>query len=192
MDTVAAAKAYPAGTSVALSGQVVTAAFDGRFYIEEPDRSSGIKVVSGVAGEVDDVVDVTGVVGISDGERQINAGSVVTLGIAAEPPSPLGIRGDHLGGGPLNWYTPGITGACGVNNIGLLATTWGRVTSTGYRHFYIESRPAIAVKVVSDSLIMPEIGEFVVVTGISSCEVLSGATGRAILPREQEDIGVLE
>ena len=192
VDTVAAAKAYPAGTLVALSEKVVTAAFDGHFYVEEPDRSSGIKVVSELVVEVDDEVDVTGVLGISDGERQINAGNVVALGIAAEPPSPIGIRGDQLGGGALNWYTPGITGACGVNNIGLLMTTWGRVTSTGYKHFYIESRPAITVKVVSDSLIQPEIGEFVVVTGISSCEVLSGATGRAILPREQSDIQVVE
>ena len=192
VDTVAAAKSYPAGTLVALSGKVVTGTFPDCFYIEELDRSSGIKVVSGVIVEVDDIVDVTGVVGISDGERQINAGNVAVLGIAADPPSPIGIRGDQLGGAALNWYTPGITGAFGVNNIGLLATTWGRVTSVGSKYFYIESRPAVTIKVVSGSLTKPEVGDFVVITGISSCEVLSGATGRAILPRAQSDIEVLE
>ena len=189
---VATAKSYPAGTIVSLDAKAVTAAFDGFFYIQELDRSSGIKVASGIPVDVDDVVDVTGSVGISDGERQINASNVATLGYAPVPPRAIGIRGDALGGAGLIRYTPGITGAYGTHNIGLLATTWGAVVSTGYKHFYIQSGPATTIRVISGTLINPEVGDFVVVTGISSCEVLAGATGRAIRPRYQDDIQILE
>jgi len=189
--TIAEAKAAATGTAVALGGKTVTGAFAGYFYIEEADRSSGIRVVSSRSVSVNDVVDVVGTLSIADGERLINAGSLALVGVASDAILPLGIRGDQLGGGPANAYTPGITGAVGVNNIGILATTWGSVIATGSNYFTLQVTPAVAVKVKSGGLIKPIVGDMVKVTGIVTCEVTSGATCRAILPRTQADIAEL-
>ena len=192
IETVGAAKHLPPGTLVALRGKVVTGVFSGFFYMQEPDRSSGIKVVSTVPVNVGDIVDVVGVVSVSDGERQISAGILSAMGVSGEQPKPLGIRGDALGGGRLNGYTPGITGGIGANNIGLLVTTWGKVTTSGSDYFYIESKPGCSIKVKSRALLKPMSGKLVAVTGISTCEVTSGSIGRAIMPRTQSDIIVLK
>ncbi|MCL5105263.1 MAG: hypothetical protein M1133_14290 [Armatimonadetes bacterium] len=191
LDKISAAKGLSTGAMVSLSGKVVMAAFTDYFYIEEPDRTSGIRVIGGIRPNVNDLVDVIGTVSIADGERQINAGQAVTMGTASDPPRPLAIRGDWLGGAGLNSYTPGITGGCGLNNVGLLVTTWGKVVSTGTGYFYIECKPGVTVRVKSGSLTIPAVDKVVSITGISSCELLSGNIARAIIPRTQSDIRIL-
>ncbi|MHB9037765.1 MAG: single stranded DNA-binding domain-containing protein, partial [Armatimonadota bacterium] len=161
-------------------------------YIEDLDRASGIRVVSSMAVTRDALIDVVGSVSISDGERQINCNEAIAMGVASDPPGPLGMRGDFLGGSALNAQTPGITGAYGPNNIGLLVKTWGKVVSASSSYFYIESRPGTNVKVISGSLTQPIVGKIVSITGISSCELVSGAVARAILPRDQADIVILK
>jgi len=187
---IKAAKSLPTGSLIVLRGKIVTAVFAGYFYIEEADRSSAIKVVSNALVHVGDVVDVTGVIGTSDGERQLTTGSVTAMGVASDPLRPFGMRGDVLGGAALGG-APGITGAVGTNNIGLLVKTWGKVTSVTSDYFYIEAKPGTTVKVKSGALTEPALNKFVAVTGISSCEVSSGAVCRAIVPRQQTDIQVL-
>ncbi|MCE5323730.1 hypothetical protein LLG46_10510 [bacterium] len=190
VDTIAEAKSLSAGTTVSLADKAVTGAFSGYFYIEDLDRVSGIRVISDAAITRDSLVNVIGPISISDGERQIICTELYNLGTTDDPPAPLGIRGDYLGGAALNAQTPGITGAYGANNIGLLATTWGEVTSTSSTYFYIESRSGTTIRVTSGSLSEPAVGDYVSVTGIVSCELISGAVCRAILPREQDDIVV--
>ncbi|MCX6344206.1 MAG: hypothetical protein NT018_03935 [Armatimonadetes bacterium] len=190
--SIAAAKELAAGSLIVLSDKVVSAVFPGYFYMQELNRASGIKVVSSAGTAVGNLEDVIGTVSIVDGERQINAGEAIAMGTAGYALKPLGIRGDWLGGGALNAQTPGITGARGVNNIGLLVKTWGKVISQGSGYFYIESKPTIAIRVKSGSLTQPAIGAIVTVTGISTCELVSGALYRAILPRVQGDIKVLK
>ncbi len=190
VSTITDAKSMPSGSLIVLRGKVVTAALSGFFYAEEPDRSNGIKVVSGGTVHVGDIVDVTGAIGTYDGERQIITGSVVGMGMASEPLGPFGIRGDALGGAAKG-STPGITGARGANNIGLLVRTWGKVTSTASGYFYIESKPGTSIRVNSGSLVQPAVNKMVVITGISTCEVTSGAICRVIMPRQQTDIQVL-
>jgi len=191
VDTIAEAKELPAGTIVSVTGKVVTASFSGYFYMEDLDRLSGIKVVSSTSVAKDTLVDVVGPITIADGERQINCTGLYSMGVADEPPAPLGIRGDFLGGAALNAQTPGITGASGPNNIGLLATTWGTVLSVGTNYFYIQSKAGTNIRVKSGSLTQPALGKLVVITGVVSCEVISGATSRAIIPRYQSDIVVV-
>jgi len=139
-----------------------------------------------------DMVDVVGAMSISDGERQVDASIVSVTGSAPNQPAPFGMRGEAVGGARFNASTPGVSGAFGANNIGLLVKTWGNVVSTGADYFYIEAKPAIQIKIKSGSLTQPAVGKFVVITGISTCEVLSGSLGRAILPRTQSDIVVLK
>jgi len=190
--TVAAVKQLASGTIVALSGKVVTAAFNTFYYVQESNRSSGIKVISNAGPAVGHLVDIVGTVSIVDGERQINAGQSTAMGVAGDDAlKPLGIRGDWLGGGPLNAQTPGITGARGLNNIGLLVATWGNVVSTGSNYFYIQCTDAITVKVKSGSLTQPPVGKMVRIMGISTCDVVAGGVCRAIMPRQQSDIRVM-
>jgi hypothetical protein len=59
---------------------------------------------------------------------------------AGEAPAPLYVSNRDLGGGALNPYTPGVAGGTGVNNIGLLIRTYGKVTyvDTANQFFYID------------------------------------------------------
>ena len=191
MQSIRDAKQKPTGSLLLLRSRVVTAVFQGYFYIEELDRSNGIKVVSSVTVHVGDIVDVSGVVGTCDAERQITTGSVTAMGVAGSPTMPFGMRGDMLGGVGVGSVT-GITGASGANNIGLLVKTWGSVSSSGSGYFFIMPKPGTYVKVKSGTLSVPAVGSFVAVTGISTCEVSYGSVNRAIMPRDQSDIQVID
>lgn len=65
------AKAFADGATMSLKGVVVTAAFNGYFYVEDTDRRSGIRVISTTPVHEGDVVDVTGTLATVDGERRI-------------------------------------------------------------------------------------------------------------------------
>ena len=65
--TIADCKSYADGTLVKLSGKVASSAsgdFEGHFYVQEPDRSSGIRVISQASGiKVGDNVSMVGRLG---------------------------------------------------------------------------------------------------------------------------------
>lgn len=194
VNSISEAKQLATGSLVAISGKVVSGSFTGFFYIQEPNRSSGIKVLSSVIPTSGSSVDVVGSISVVDGERQLNASSVSSsyTDFSSSPLKPLGIRGDLLGGASAGNQVPGITGGRGLNNIGLLSTTWGKVTSIVSDGFYIEPRQAVSVKVFSGSLTKPSVNRYVIITGISTVELSSGAIRRAILPRTQTDINVIQ
>ena len=64
------------------------------------------------------------------------AASVVT----AEQIKPVYMNNSAIGGGDLNQYTKGVAGGTGVNNIGLLIRTFGKVTyvNSTSQFFYID------------------------------------------------------
>lgn len=201
--TIFAAKGYTDGTRVLLSAKIATAGTDqipGVFYIEEANRTSGIRVVSADPVREGNVVDVTGAITTVDGEREIAATSVR---IAAQPgtvPTPVGTGVAHLGGTALNAYTPGVRNGRGPNNIGLLVTCWGKVTTTGSGFFYIKDgvlapksgqQPAapIEAKVICCAGVAPPAaGTFVSVTGISSCEPSGTDSVRRVIMRKASDL----
>ena len=67
---------------------------------------------------------------------------VAVLGCSAMATTiaPIAMSNRSLGGTALNDYTPGVVGALGPNNIGLLVKTWGKVTwvDTANQCFYID------------------------------------------------------
>ena len=67
---ISQARWLPDNTDIRLSDKRVTAAYNDSFYIQEMDRSAGIRV-TGIACE-EDMVDVQGVLDTVDGERVIN------------------------------------------------------------------------------------------------------------------------
>ncbi len=140
---IAEAKMLPDGTWVRLTGKVASrdASFY-FFYIQEPDRSSGI-LVSSLSGslpaidlEKGKLVNVTGVMGrLSGGQRRVLEPVVEITGTAA-PPRPLLLRNNEVVGtdfflvpGPGGSGQAGAPGRRGLNNVGLYVRTTGRVVS---------------------------------------------------------------
>ena len=203
---VSAAKLLQDGTFASISGKIATTSetdFSGFFYIEEADRSSGIRVavpagpIAGLARG--STVNVIGTMGTtSAGERQLTGPIVIIVG-SATPLLPLGMNNVTLGGGklgvpPLGQY--GVTGGFGVNNVGLLVQTWGRVVETGVGYVVIYdgsvdgSGTAIPVRVSTTGLAVPPgMDEYVTVIGISSLYMPGAERLRLVLPRGDLDIG---
>jgi len=93
LTSVVQAKALPDDRTVDLAGPVVTRTFESCFYIEDRDRTAGIRVdcepdqlpLQGTAPTVSGVISTVG------GERVISQ-AVVTPGCAAGIPGPLGLN----------------------------------------------------------------------------------------------------
>ena len=86
----------------------------------------------------------------------------------------------------------GITGGFGLNNIGLLVTTWGEVSSVGADSFIIDDGSGVDVRcVVPAGVTLPGVDNYVAVTGASSCEKVGDDLYRLLRVREQDDIVVL-
>jgi hypothetical protein len=192
-------KAAGDGGAVTLTGKVVSADrtdFGTFMYIQEPDRSSGIRVTLGslqTDASRGDFVTVTGTVATLNGERTITNPSVIVTGSAAVP-RPLAVNNRAVGGSALNPHTPGITEGLGLNNIGLLVRVFGRVTEAGTDWFYIDDGTGrlhaghVGIKVAAPTLGKPAVGQYAVVTGISSAEVDGSAAVSVVRPRAQDDL----
>lgn len=124
----------------------------------------------------------------------------------AEAPAPLALNNAAVGGGPLNQYTPGVENGVGVNNIGLLIKTWGKVTfvDTVNKCFYIndgsnrnDGSGHVGLRVDYDNLAPgntitpPAENTYVMVTGISSTIIINGKIQPNLRPRRQSDIQVV-
>lgn len=205
--TAGKCKTSDLGATVTLTGKCVTSATWGSCYVEEMDRSSGILVYSPVTLKEGDIVDVSGVLSADSYEPRINADYVSVVG-SAPVPAPLAMGTRAVGGGRLGqqpavqeWLTQPGTGvrtlcdAIGPNNVGLLVTTWGKITRDDNWPFYISDGSIFddgnpAVPGVRVNYTCPgKIGDYVRVTGISTCQYSNdGHLYRMICPRRSEDI----
>ncbi len=176
------AKRAPDEAFAHLTGPICTAVFGNVLYVETPSRTCGIRVeTTGHNISVGQRVTVLGTVQTNlDGERYIAASSVQPItSVPVEELAPLGLRNDSLGGSALH-LQQGVDGGFGLNNIGLLIRTWGRVTQVGEGYIYIDdgshlkdgtltgSEENVGVRVICDPSGYA-IGDYVAVTGISSC-----------------------
>ncbi len=171
------------GSQVRLEGKVVTAGNEilpGLFYVEEENRASGIQVVTTTPVWTNDIVYVSGTMRTNDdGERYILAGEVGTTNCPGTAPSPLGMRCNDVGGGALG---------LGTNNVGLLIKVWGKVTATGEGCFYVSDgsnlNDGLSGLKVLGAVPVPEgtdpVGQYVAVTGISSCYKIGAHTYRLL------------
>ena len=185
IDTVGIARLLSDGTAVTLSDVPVTGTFDGEFYVEEPDRSAGMLVLgSGV--ETGDVVDVSGKLTTIRGSRALRDPVV--------KPSGETLFLDPLALGTRDVYNPAAPK--GLNNIGLLVTIWGRVTSVETDSFYVDDGFArkdgsgsIGLRVDASQLSSaPSTGQYVVVTGVLGTDDAGGAVLAVLRPRDQADV----
>lgn len=206
--TAGEVRLQPDGAIVDLSGKVVSASFpsSGCFYLQEPDRSSGLRVLTGAAASVSpgDIVSVSGVMGTRvlsgrPSERQLTAQSLAITGRGA-PPVPLTMRGIALGGEGVDPYVPGVLGGLGLNNIGLLVRMAGRVTAVSGAVFYVDdgsggvdpsgNRGVLVLAPVSPAPVAP--GALVAVSGIVEGSVPAGqvTNRRLIRLRTADDIAL--
>jgi len=132
---------------------------------------------------------------------------VLAGSVMAEEPAPLALTNRDVGGGRLNDYTPGVEGGVGMNNIGLLIRTWGKVTFVDEvnKFFYIndganrqDGSSYVGLRVSYDNLAPgntitpPALNSYVAVTCISSTWLNgSGQIQPNLRPRRQSDITVI-
>ncbi|MDO8586484.1 MAG: DUF5060 domain-containing protein [Armatimonadota bacterium] len=207
-------KAGPNGASVNSTGATVSAAWPDFFYLEADPRTCGIRVEKAGHGlSVGMRADVTGVIRTNlDGERYIDAAAASQ----SPPPdstgsvNPLMMSGKLLGGGDSGYVAAtgagqrGVEGGKGINNIGILVRVCGRVAQIDPNgdYFYVDDGSGISDGTTTE--VMPgvteanrgvrvshsgfgvEKGDYVVITGVSSCFSRSGSLKRLILPRQGE------
>lgn len=205
------AKQRPDGTYVDLDGKIVTAVFpnDNCIYVQEPDRSSGIRVAySGSGVAVGDTVDVTGNVstrrpdGYTASERYVTSAVVKVASLAAGwQPRPLSMMCRSVGGAAVAPHLPGVQNGIGLNNIGLLAQIIGRVTYITETFIWVDDGanipdiwpgPGVTVACPSTVTGIVQVGDMAVVSGIIRGSVPVGwATNRRFIqPRQWSDITI--
>lgn len=186
---------------LSLRGKMVTCAQNGAFWLQEHDRTAGIKVVSPAPVSAGNTVSVAGVLGMSGVHRAL-LGDVVESSGGAALAAPVGMPIRGLGGGPASAMTPGVSGGSSLYNIGLLVRCWGVVTHVDVsdpagRFFYLDDGSGIpggagrrGVLVRCGSVAPPASG-MVAVTGVVSSELVDGAVVPVILTRGAGDIETL-
>ncbi len=108
--------------------KVVTCAGGDFFYLEDEDRTGGIRVVpTGAVPSVDSLVSVSGVLDIVNGEAVITQASVTAGGTGSV--KPLGMNVRSLGG-VAGAAQPATEPAYGLNTVGLLVRFAGKVVAT--------------------------------------------------------------
>ncbi|MCX8053227.1 MAG: hypothetical protein N3B12_05415, partial [Armatimonadetes bacterium] len=173
---------------------------DGCIYIEEPDRTGGVRVVTNEDVGVGDVVDVYGTVDTltisgQPAERQIR-GTVNLVPVPRAPVKPVGMTCKAVGGGPTP-YSRGVVGGAGLNNIGLLVKIVGRVTDKISNYLWVDDGSGIQdtsdrIGVMVKCLFTPTVSknDFVSCVGVVQGSVPAGWTAnrRFICARFPEDI----
>lgn len=175
------------GASASLNGVVVSRVFGNTFYVQNPDRSSGIRVVASqpFAYGRGAVVSVNGIVKTTAaGERIIELVSSSLLD--DDSVEPLKMAGKNLGGADFFYDAEagtgqkGVPGGSGLNNVGLLVGAWGRVTHAGSGFFYLDDGSGLAdgsghagVRVILHSGSTPLAGDYVNLSGVSILDASS-------------------
>jgi len=190
--SVAEIKSLPNGTTVQISGVLATSSryeLENLLYAQEADRSCGIQlrfsadvppVVRGM------VLDLQGELTTISGERAIIDPALVCIGNGTAP-KPISMSNRSVGGGTMG-LQQGVLGSSGLNNIGLLVQTWGRVVSSESPIFKIDDGFGRGIRCYAPGISLPAVGTYVLITGISSCEQDSQGLNSLLRVRNINDI----
>ncbi len=194
---IADAKLAADGQGVSLYRKAVTYTSRDFLYIEEDGRSSGIRVeMPGHRLSAGMRVDVVGTMATNDHqERMIIATSAVHDGDFTV--KPLWLRGSDLGGGDWNVRgssgQKGVTGAAGLNNIGILTKVQGAYEQIDATTFLLDDGSGRKTKcsVPAGYLLFPD-WQYVSATGVVTMErqgdgiysplLVTGKTGVLLAP----------
>ena len=193
---------------------VVTAVFSDCCYVQDFDGGAGIKVRNLPRATQDVGFILSGVIR-TDGQRERviwwNGATACGPIIGGDPQVPLYLPNLFIGG-PNLFYDArtgrgqkGAYGSIGFNNVGLLVTTSGFVSTvnTRYRYFYVDDGggrwdgsgyPGVRVSYADIDWTGPDapvvVGDLVDVAGISTLYPISGRAGSLIRTRHLDDIVV--
>ncbi len=196
------AKLLADGESVEILGAAASSAsgeLGPRIYVQDPDRTSGIQLYfTGAVPAVTRgmILDIQGTLTTVDGERAVLDPTVQEIGFPVVI-APLGLTNRALGGGDLGYPVwpagqHGVTGASGLNNIGLLVRTWGAFRYVDTSTFTLDDGSGMSVKcVVPAGVTLNPAWRYVCVTGISSCEFSGADLVRLLRVRGEGDVVVL-
>lgn len=150
--SVGSAKAASVGSPVKVTGKVVTASYNGYFYIEEEDRSSGIRV-QGLAYR-GYVVNVNGTLGTINGEKAL-INTTITIPGESDIPNRMATLNRSLD--------------LGLSAVGLYMKLFGRVDATdiGAGWFTMTDGSGKSIKVYGAAAL----GDYVVVRGAVGAEM---------------------
>ncbi len=171
VSSAAAVKSLPNETPVALVGSIVTRSFDNFFYMEDPDRTAGIRVnCIGTVPAEGSVPMVRGILRQLDGETVIDQASTGS-GYAASIPHPYGITTKST--------------VSGLVPQGLLVTIAGTIGS-GIEPGSIALQDGSSQPVILDlyQITPPEAGLFRIITGVLG----AGPSGPVLRVNNQDDI----
>ncbi len=173
------AKARPSGTLVSMPARVVTGSFSGCFYIEEMDRSAGIRVEYPEPLARGSIVAVSGM--LEFGPEPFVSATVVEVSGTSPVPGALGVTASRLGG-------ESIGQVAGLTNIGLLVRTWGTVLlkPTAEQPYMVITDGVRDLRVYGSADV--EVGDVVTVTGVCSGESTLSGTIPTILTRDSTDV----
>jgi hypothetical protein len=158
------------GSTARLSGGIVVAGtdlVDGGFYVESPDRSSGIRVITDRTVSAGDIVSVAGSVVTVGTEKAVQAYDLLITSSGNALPRPIGIN--------IPWLPKH-----GLDHIGKNIKVWGSVISSNpsERWFTLDGGPGYSVKcTVPVGVEVPTTG-LVTVTGVCSVD---SQTGQAVI-----------
>lgn len=201
--TIGESKLLPDGTQVALKNKIATGTIGNAFYIEEPSKSSGIKVTYSSLPAAGLTTTVRGQLGTDGQERKITAGTVVTS--TSNEFSPIFMTNRAIGG-KLD-ITPelGVENSVGLYNLGLLIKTSGEITYVDPTRtvLYIDDGSRLddgnalgdsgtavtGIRVIVPSAMdLPSVGVYLSVTGISSFDSVNKHFVSALKIRTTADI----
>ena len=176
-NTVGIARKQASGTQVYLPGKIVTAVFDDCIFIEEPDRSAGVRcLVQSTGLQVGAVVDILARVAVQYGEVVLDDIEFGRLAVAAGPLRPVAISGRSVSG-------PGL------NPMGLLVRVCGRVSASGDYYFLLADGSGTLI-VWTPPYKIPDLGSFAVATGVVCKEIVNGSASSVIrvIPGTEVDV----
>lgn len=166
LGTIGGLKVWSDGAAASLIGKTVTAVFPDCFFIEEADRTAGIRCVQpSTTLAAGDLVDIQGTLGTANGERVIAAATHAVAG-TTDKVKPMAISGKALG--------------IGLNPLGLEVTLSGNVKAVGSGWFVIDdgskltsARGASGIEVRCEGS-PTSTGAYVAATGVLCRELVDG------------------
>lgn len=172
----------------------------GVFYMQDPDGTAGIKVVSDTAVSVGDTVRVSGVVKVDAlGEAYVEATAVNVTGSGGSTEVRT-VNNRNIGGEGFV-ANDGVGESQGLSNEGLLMTTFGKVTKMDFVNNYLliddgsnvwageteidpdTGAPYRGIR-FTESNFFPSVGSYVKITGVVSREEVDGKIIRVLRGRE--------
>ena len=202
--SIAWAKTFADGAQLPaqLTGKIVSGEFYalGYLYIQEPNRASGIRVrpTADYWTQNGDRITIASAQITTENNQRVLSVSPSNIGwLSNGNVNPIGMNNKTVTGGSFNVFTPGATGVFGLNNVGVLVKTWGKVTDVQPSCFFInDGSDTQGVKV--DLNIGGNIphnlqdGDYGAVTGIASLENMNDHNIRVIKPRGYYDIQLIQ